>query len=127
MTHICGQADDFAAAALEGFCLAHADIVSPVRGGVVRSTPGRDGKVAVVVGGGPAGSPVSRAMAGIRNRIAQTRAETGLPGSPSTGTGPSAQGANSWSPNLASQASSFDADPRTIPTKSAGLTISIPS
>ncbi|MBB3172212.1 dihydroxyacetone kinase [Endobacter medicaginis] len=52
MTHICGDAADFAAAALEGFCLAHADLVRPVRGGVVRSAPGRDGKVAVVVGGG---------------------------------------------------------------------------
>lgn len=52
MTHICGDAADFASAALEGFCLAHADLVRPVRGGVVRSAPGRDGKVAVVVGGG---------------------------------------------------------------------------
>ena len=52
MTRICGIASDFAASALHGFCLAHHEIVRPVRGGVVRARPGNEGKVAVVVGGG---------------------------------------------------------------------------
>ncbi|GBQ69517.1 dihydroxyacetone kinase [Ameyamaea chiangmaiensis NBRC 103196] len=52
MTRICGNADDFAASALRGFCLAYHDVVRPVRGGVLRAKPGASGKVALVVGGG---------------------------------------------------------------------------
>lgn len=52
MTRICGDASDFAASALHGYCLAHHDIVRPVRGGVVRRTPSDNGRVALVVGGG---------------------------------------------------------------------------
>lgn len=52
MTKICGNAADFATSSLRGFCLAHADTVRPVRGGVMRTQPGPEGKVAVVVGGG---------------------------------------------------------------------------
>ncbi|GBQ94919.1 dihydroxyacetone kinase [Acetobacter nitrogenifigens DSM 23921 = NBRC 105050] len=52
MTRICGDASDFAASALHGYCLAHHDIVKPVRGGVVRRTQSDNGKVALVVGGG---------------------------------------------------------------------------
>lgn len=42
----------FADEALEGFAMANARYVKPVYGGVVRSTKTRDGKVALVVGGG---------------------------------------------------------------------------
>ncbi|AAW61957.1 dihydroxyacetone kinase family protein [Gluconobacter oxydans] len=52
MTKICGDASTFAASALRGFSLLHPDLVRYVRGGVLRATPGRRGKVAVVLGGG---------------------------------------------------------------------------
>ncbi|MBS1101411.1 dihydroxyacetone kinase subunit DhaK, partial [Gluconobacter sp. Dm-62] len=52
MTKICGDASTFAASALRGFSLLHPDLVRHVRGGVLRATPGRRGKVAVVLGGG---------------------------------------------------------------------------
>ena len=45
--------------------------------------------MACETGGGAAGRPDSRLSAGSRNRMAHTSAETGLPGRPSTGTGPS--------------------------------------
>lgn len=52
MTKICGDASRFATSALHGYSLIHGDLVRMVRGGVVRSNPGRTGKVVVVVGGG---------------------------------------------------------------------------
>jgi len=42
----------FAADSLRGFVAAHADLVQPVHGGVVRATASPKGEVAVVVGGG---------------------------------------------------------------------------
>lgn len=52
MTKICGDASQFATSALHGYSLVHSDLVRMVRGGVLRATPGRRGKVAIVVGGG---------------------------------------------------------------------------
>ena len=52
MTHLCDEAEGFAAAAIDGFCDVHARLVRRVPGGVVRATAVPAGKVAVVVGGG---------------------------------------------------------------------------
>ncbi len=52
MTRIIDDPENFAATALEGFASVHSRIVRPVRGGVVRSTKAKSGKVAIVVGGG---------------------------------------------------------------------------
>lgn len=52
MTKICGDASNFATSALHGYSLIHRDLVRMVRGGVVRMHQGKEGKVAVVVGGG---------------------------------------------------------------------------
>ncbi len=52
MTRIIDDPETFAQTALEGFAAVHSRIVRPVRGGVVRSTKSKPGKVAVVVGGG---------------------------------------------------------------------------
>jgi len=50
---------------------------------------GSKGIFRVSAKGGSPGRPESFAIAGSRNRMAQTRADTGLPGRPSTGTAPS--------------------------------------
>ncbi|MBZ9701802.1 MULTISPECIES: dihydroxyacetone kinase family protein [unclassified Mesorhizobium] len=52
MTTICDAPEDFASAALAGFCAVHGRHVRLIKGGVVRSTEVPKGKVAVVVGGG---------------------------------------------------------------------------
>ncbi len=52
MTRILDEPEAFAASALAGFCAVHAGSMRPVRGGVLRADPARDGKVALVVGGG---------------------------------------------------------------------------
>ncbi len=52
MTSILDRAEDFAAAALDGFCRLHPDLVRPVRGGAIRAAAATAGKVAVVTGGG---------------------------------------------------------------------------
>ncbi|RLP27070.1 dihydroxyacetone kinase family protein [Mesorhizobium sp. YM1C-6-2] len=52
MTTIHDAPEDFAAAALAGFCAIHGRNVRLVRGGVVRSTETPKGKVSLVVGGG---------------------------------------------------------------------------
>ncbi len=52
MTRILDEPESFAASALAGFCAVHAGSIRPVRGGVLRSDPVPDGKVALVVGGG---------------------------------------------------------------------------
>lgn len=52
MTTIFNDPEEFASAALSGFCDIYRRYVYPVKGGAVRSTKTPDGKVAVVVGGG---------------------------------------------------------------------------
>ncbi|CCV09386.1 Dihydroxyacetone kinase [Mesorhizobium metallidurans STM 2683] len=52
MTTIFDAPEDFASAALAGFCAIHGRHVRLVKGGVVRSTEVPKGKVSVVVGGG---------------------------------------------------------------------------
>jgi dihydroxyacetone kinase len=52
MTKVFDQPQDFAAAALAGFCAAHADRVRPLASGAMRAVPAAAGKVALVVGGG---------------------------------------------------------------------------
>lgn len=52
MTKVVNNPERFADDALEGFASIYRDYVRSVRGGVVRRTPGPDGKVAVLVGGG---------------------------------------------------------------------------
>ncbi|KQS61429.1 dihydroxyacetone kinase [Rhizobium sp. Leaf371] len=52
MTTIYDQPEEFAASALEGYAAVYGRFVRAVKGGVVRSTPRVEGKVAVVVGGG---------------------------------------------------------------------------
>jgi dihydroxyacetone kinase len=52
MTHIVGRPEDFAADAAAGFADVYAGLVRAVPGGIVRAADGRDGKVAVVIGGG---------------------------------------------------------------------------
>ncbi|WP_182171590.1 dihydroxyacetone kinase family protein [Flaviflexus equikiangi] len=52
MTRLVNVPEDFPAESLRGFVLANKRYVKPVYGGVVRSTATRDGKVAVVYGGG---------------------------------------------------------------------------
>lgn len=64
MTIICGDASGFALSALHGYSLANRHLVRMVRGGVVRATPGRPGKVAVVVGGGSGHYPAFNGYVG---------------------------------------------------------------
>ncbi|MCE2576599.1 dihydroxyacetone kinase family protein [Komagataeibacter sp. FNDCR2] len=64
MTRICGDASEFALSALHGYSLANRHLVRMVRGGVVRATPGRAGKVAVVVGGGSGHYPAFNGYVG---------------------------------------------------------------
>ncbi|MER9235302.1 dihydroxyacetone kinase family protein [Mesorhizobium sp. M0622] len=52
MTTIYDAPEDFASAALAGFCAIHGQHVRLVKGGVVRSTEVPKGKVSLVVGGG---------------------------------------------------------------------------
>lgn len=52
MTRLTNNPDDFPAEAVAGFADAFCQYVKPVFGGVVRSTRTRQGKVALVVGGG---------------------------------------------------------------------------
>lgn len=52
MTRIFDQPEDFAAAALAGFCSAHADHVLAAPHGALRAQAAPPGKVALVVGGG---------------------------------------------------------------------------
>lgn len=52
MTKVFDKPEDFAAAALAGFCAANADRVRAVAHGAVRAAPGPRGKVALLVGGG---------------------------------------------------------------------------
>lgn len=52
MTRLVNDPDDFPAEAVQGFVTANKRYVKPVFGGVVRSTATRQGKVAVVCGGG---------------------------------------------------------------------------
>jgi dihydroxyacetone kinase len=52
MTRLVNDPTVFAAQALAGFAAAHPGHVTPVHGGVVRSTASPDGQVAVVLGGG---------------------------------------------------------------------------
>lgn len=52
MTRLVNNPDDFPAEAVAGFADAYSEYVKPVFGGVVRSTKTRQGKVALVVGGG---------------------------------------------------------------------------
>lgn len=51
MTRIVDDLETFAQTAFEGFAAVHPRIVRPVRGGVIRSTKSKLGKVAIVVGG----------------------------------------------------------------------------
>ena len=48
MTTIFDEPERFAARALEGFCDINARIVTPVRGGVLRSTQTPEGKVCLL-------------------------------------------------------------------------------
>jgi dihydroxyacetone kinase len=52
MTRISGDPASFAEDSIHGFCDAYAELVRPIRGGVLRATATPRGKVAVVVGGG---------------------------------------------------------------------------
>lgn len=52
MTFLVNDPLTFAADSLRGFVAAHADLVQPVHGGVVRAATSPEGEVAVVVGGG---------------------------------------------------------------------------
>jgi len=52
MTRISGDPERFAEDSIHGFCDAYAELVRPIRGGVLRATETPRGKVAVVVGGG---------------------------------------------------------------------------
>jgi dihydroxyacetone kinase len=54
----------FAEESLEGFAALHASLVRPVHGGVVRRNRVRDGKVAVVIGGGSGHYPMFAGLVG---------------------------------------------------------------
>ncbi|AXG82095.1 dihydroxyacetone kinase family protein [Streptomyces paludis] len=64
MTRLFNDPAAFADEALEGFALAHRRWVRPVTGGVVRSTPGAAGQVAVVIGGGSGHYPAFSGLVG---------------------------------------------------------------
>ncbi len=64
MTKICGDAENFATSALRGFASLYRHIVQPVRGGVLRSRPGKQGKVTLVVGGGSGHFPAFNGYVG---------------------------------------------------------------
>ncbi|WP_203708842.1 dihydroxyacetone kinase family protein, partial [Cellulomonas marina] len=64
MTTLVNDPARFTEEALRGFVDAHADVVRSVPGGVVRATPTRPGKVAVVVGGGSGHYPAFCGLVG---------------------------------------------------------------
>ena len=64
MTRLFNDPAEFADEMLDGFVAAHADLVRRVPGGVVRTTAGTDGKVAVVVGGGSGHYPAFAGLVG---------------------------------------------------------------
>ena len=64
MTYLCNRPEDFAAEALAGLAAAAPTYVRLHRGGVVRAHPARDGKVAVVVGGGSGHYPAFAGLVG---------------------------------------------------------------
>jgi dihydroxyacetone kinase len=64
MTRLFNDPDAFADEVLEGFTAAHPDLVCRVPGGVVRTTPGKPGKVAVVIGGGSGHYPAFAGLVG---------------------------------------------------------------
>ena len=65
MTLIHDEPERFAQSALEGFCDIHSDLVHPVRGGAVRATETRQGKVALVIGGGSGHYPAFGGYVGV--------------------------------------------------------------
>ncbi|MFD1717218.1 dihydroxyacetone kinase family protein [Georgenia deserti] len=64
MTHIFNDPAAFAEESLEGFVQLHADLVRQVPGGVVRRGRQRDGKVAIVLGGGSGHYPMFAGFVG---------------------------------------------------------------
>ena len=64
MTYLVNAPASFADEALRGFVAAHPALVRAVYGGVVRTTPGSLGKVAVVVGGGSGHYPAFAGFVG---------------------------------------------------------------
>lgn len=64
MTRLFNDPDAFADEVLEGFTAAHPDLVCRAPGGVVRKTPGKAGKVAVVIGGGSGHYPAFAGLVG---------------------------------------------------------------
>ncbi|MGY4653303.1 dihydroxyacetone kinase family protein [Mycobacterium sp. URHB0021] len=64
MTRLFNEPAEFADQMLDGFVAAHANLVRRVPGGVVRTSPAPDGKVAVVVGGGSGHYPAFAGLVG---------------------------------------------------------------
>ncbi|HET7665311.1 MAG TPA: dihydroxyacetone kinase family protein [Mycobacterium sp.] len=64
MTRLFNEPAEFADEMLDGFVAAHANLVRRVPGGVVRTSPTSDGKVAVVVGGGSGHYPAFAGLVG---------------------------------------------------------------
>ncbi len=64
MTYLHNDPKDFAAESHEGFALAFASWVAPVRGGVVRRMRPVSGQVAVVIGGGSGHYPAFGGLVG---------------------------------------------------------------
>lgn len=64
MTYLHNDPKDFAAESHEGFALAFASWVAPVRGGVVRKMRPASGQVAVVIGGGSGHYPAFGGLVG---------------------------------------------------------------
>jgi dihydroxyacetone kinase len=65
MTRLFNDPASFTEDAMEGFCDLYPQYVRAVDGGVVRSAPGRQGKVAVVVGGGSGHYPAFCGVVGL--------------------------------------------------------------
>jgi D-erythrulose 4-kinase len=64
MTRLFNEPAEFADEMLDGFVAAHSNLVRRVPGGVVRTNPAPDGKVAVVVGGGSGHYPAFAGLVG---------------------------------------------------------------
>jgi dihydroxyacetone kinase len=64
MTRLFNEPAEFADEMLDGFVAAHSNLVRRVPGGVVRTSPAPDGKVAVVVGGGSGHYPAFAGLVG---------------------------------------------------------------
>jgi dihydroxyacetone kinase len=64
MTYLCNRPEDFAAEALAGLAAAAPTYVRLHPGGVLRAHPARDGKVAVVIGGGSGHYPAFAGLVG---------------------------------------------------------------